>query len=270
MEPNEILPSTTSHKTEPLVPTLEVFSRLGWRDLDLNLHHLLEANVPLDIVRATLAAGGQRVPVVSGGWCDFFHSAPRVEDTFRSVARQVMIARTLGADRLRLFFGRLSREQYSRDALVIVANNLRRLSTEHPDILFVFENHDGASLDPAVCREVVETVARPNIRINFDPINFERAHVPGADALRELQPFIGHVHLKGLEDGQYCEFGVGDVDLLPVLRSLMAGGYCGAFTVEYEGPFDGTVRLYQSLQRARAVLRGLTARSIDDRPESPV
>jgi hypothetical protein len=37
-----VLASTTSHKGEPLLPTLELFSRLDLRDIDLNLHHILE------------------------------------------------------------------------------------------------------------------------------------------------------------------------------------------------------------------------------------
>jgi len=48
--------------------------------------------------------------------------------------------------------------------------------------------------------------------------------------------------------------GIGDVDLGPVVQSLIASGYTGRFTVEYEGRFDGTLRLYRSVKRARALL----------------
>ena len=72
---------------------------------------------------------------------------------------------------------------------------------------------------------------RPNIRMNFDPINFERAGVDSRHALEVVQPFVGHVHLKGVEAGEYCEFGVGDVDLSPVIQKLMDGGYTGSFSV---------------------------------------
>jgi sugar phosphate isomerase/epimerase len=65
------------------------------------------------------------------------------------------------------------------------------------------------------------------------------------------------MHLKGLDGGAYCEFGKGDVDLTPILRSLLAQQYGGQFTVEYEGPFDSTLRLYQSVDRARAVIESL-------------
>jgi sugar phosphate isomerase/epimerase len=105
-----------------------------------------------------------------------------------------------------------------------------------------------------VCREILDRVSRPNIRMNFDPINFAKAGVDPAAALDVVRPFVGHVHLKGLEHGEYCEFGIGDVDLGPVVQSLIASGYAGRFTVEYEGRFDGTLRLYRSVKRARALL----------------
>ncbi len=254
-----VLTSTTSHKHEPLLPTLDLFSRLDLRDLDLNLHHILECDTSVASITTAIAAGGLRVDVASGGWCDFFHRAPQIDETFTSVSRQVDIVRELGVSQLRLFFGRLKYEDYSEPLREIVCDNLLHLSDQHPAMVFVFENHDGASLRPEVCREILERVGRPNIRMNFDPINFERAGVNALAALEVVRPFVGHVHLKGLERGEYCEFGMGDVDLTPVLRSLTGHGYQGAFTVEYEGTHDGTLRLYQSVRRAEAVLQALYA-----------
>lgn len=258
MRPWLVLPSTTSHKKEPLPATLEVFSRLGLSELDLNLHHLIEAGESIEDVGQWLAAGELRVRIVSGGWCDFFHGSPAIDDTFRSVERQVAIASRLEVDRIRLFFGRLRREDYSRDSLARIVGNLHRLSAEYPRMLFAFENHDGASLDPAICREILETADRANVRMNFDPINFERAGVNSMQALGELRPLIAHVHLKGWSGSEFCEFGSGSVDLSPLLQDLIRSGYRGAFTVEYEGPFDGTVRLYESVRRARSLIAALT------------
>jgi len=158
---------------------------------------------------------------------------------------------------LRLFFGRTARQAYGPQQRDVIVANLQSLAARYPDVVFVFENHDGASLVPEICAEVLGCTDRPNIRMNFDPINFEKVGVSAADALRAIAPFVAHMHLKGLEAGEYCEFGTGDVDLTPVLRTLAAQGYAGRFTVEYEGRFDGTLRLYQSVQRARAVIDAL-------------
>jgi sugar phosphate isomerase/epimerase len=252
--PARLLASTTSHKREPLVPVLEVFGRLGLTDIDLNLHHLIVAGVPVAAVADAVAANALSVWVLSGGWCDFYGTSPEIEETFTSVASQVDICRTLGVNVLRLFFGRLARRDFSPGARDTLVGNLSRLSDAHPGMLLVFENHDGASLDPDVCADVLDRVGRPNIRMNFDPINFAKAGVNPRRALDIVRPFVAHAHLKGLSQGEYCEFGEGDVDLDPVLKSLLDGGYGGAFSVEYEGPFDGTLRLYRSLERARLSL----------------
>jgi sugar phosphate isomerase/epimerase len=208
-----VLASTTSHKREELLPTLEIFSRLGLRDIDLNLHHILEEGVEVEAVAELAAACGLRIWVVSGGWCDFFERGLQADETDLSVARQVDIAGRLGVAQVRLFFGRLKYEDYTPSALETVCQNLWRLSDLHPDMRFNLENHDGASLHPEVCRDILQRVDRPNIRMNFDPINFERAGVNGRTALDTVHALIGHVHLKGLDRGEFCEFGVGDVDL---------------------------------------------------------
>ena len=258
MKPHQILPSTTSHKKEPLAATLEVFARLGMCDLDVNLWHIIEEGVDVGAVQAALAAGGQRAHIVSGGWCDFFDDDPRIEQTYRSVGRQVELTHDLGVSAIRLFFGRLRRDEYSGAALEISARNIRRLADAHPGTTFMFENHgSGASGLPDVCRDILTRVDRPNVRFNFDPINFEHVGVDSRDALSMLRPFVGHVHLKGLDGGEYCGFGSGSVDLMPVLASLVESGYAGGFTVEYEGAGDRTVRLYESVRRAERALRQL-------------
>ena len=120
-----VLTSTTSHKREPLLPTLEVLGVLGLRDIDLNLYHILEAGVPVSAVAGAVAAHGLRLHVVSGGWCDFFHAAPDIDETFTSVARQVAIGAELGVSMLRLFFGRLRYEDYSPLLRDILSRGLR-------------------------------------------------------------------------------------------------------------------------------------------------
>jgi len=259
MNPFQVVPSTTSHKHEAIGPTLDVFARLGFRDIDLNLNHLIERGVSVDQVQRALAKNGQRVALVSGGWCDFFDRPPKIEQTFGSVARQVEMARSFGVSILRLFFGRLDYERYSPAALATIVGNLRRLADEYREMLFVLENHDGASAQPSICREVITGVERSNVRINFDPINFEHRGVDSLAAAAELGPLIAHVHLKGYQRGRFCEFGLGEVDLVPVLRTLIAGGYRGAFTVEYEGPSDRTVRLFTSMRGAESTIHRVRA-----------
>jgi sugar phosphate isomerase/epimerase len=259
MEPLQILPSTTSHKSEALIPTLEVFARLGFVDLDLNLNHVIERGVSASDIRATLAANGQLVRIASGGWCDFFDERPDIQRTFDSVERQVALAREFGVDRLRLFYGRMPEAQWSAARRVVAADNIRHVGARHPDVTFMFENHDAASSSPGICAAILESVDLPNVRHTFDAINFEHRSVKTMDALRRLLPLVAHVHLKGYDGEHFCGFGEGTVDLHPMLEALVKGGYRGAFTVEYEGAGDRTIRLYTSVQRARSAVGRLTA-----------
>src|SRR5258708_30805416 len=169
-----------------------------------------------------------------------------------SVDRQVALARELGVDRLRLFFGRMPYERWTPGRRGTAAGNSARLATQAPDVTFGFENRDGASSNPDVCAAILEDVNHPNVRLTFDPINFEHRGVKTMDALRRLQPLVGHVHLKGYAGGQFRGFGEGEVDLVPALDALIGGGYRGGVTVEYQGSRDRTLRLYQSGQRAPA------------------
>jgi sugar phosphate isomerase/epimerase len=257
----QILPSTTSHKHEALLPTLDVFARLGWRDLDLNLNHIIERGVDPDDVRRTLDCNGQRTPIVSGGWCDFFHDGAAADETARSVDRQIALTRRFGADRLRLFFGRLPVADYTEAAGAICARNLQRVADRHPDVVLIVENHDGVSSRPDVCRRLITAVDRANVRLTFDPINFEHRGVRSLDAATIVAPLVAHVHLKGYADGEFCGFGEGDVDLMPALRTIVSAGYTGAFTVEYEGRGDRTIRLYESVARAHTALAAMVASS---------
>jgi sugar phosphate isomerase/epimerase len=260
MQPLQILPSTTSHKHEPLLPTLEIFARLGMCDLDLNLNHIVERGTPPQQVQDALASNGQRVWIVSGGWCDFFDDEPKIQETVASVERQVELARLFGVDRIRLFFGRLPLAACSPRDVARAAANIRRLSERHEHLLFVFENHDGASSSPDVCRAILEAVDRPNVGLNFDPINFEAHGVDNHLAVETLRHLVAHVHLKGIDHaGGFCEFGSGRVDLTPTLRALVDDGYRGGFSVEYEGPRDRTLRLYEGLRCARSTIAGLIA-----------
>src|SRR5262249_26539982 len=160
-------------------------------------NHFVECGAEVEAVRRALASNGQRVWIVSGGWCDFFDAQPRIEETFASVARQVAMARAFGVSALRLFFGRLTYKGYRAEARDTIVENIRRLADEYPDIQFNFENHDGASSHPDVCRDVLDGVARPNARLTFDPVNFEHRGVDSAAALATVRPHVAHVHLKG-------------------------------------------------------------------------
>ena len=170
---------------------------LDLRDVDLNLHHVIELNLDVEAIRRVVEASGLRVWALSGGWCDSLSRPPRIDDTFRSAERQVAAARQFGVDLCGCSSEGCRSPIIRLPVWTRVCGNLRELSDRYPDVRFVFENHDGVSLDPAICRDVLDRVGRPNIRMNFDPINFERH---GVDSRRALDVVCrsSPTHLKGL------------------------------------------------------------------------
>jgi sugar phosphate isomerase/epimerase len=251
-----VIPSTTSHKREPVAAVLDLFARLGWRDVDLNLWPFMEEGESVETAVEALERNGQRAGMASGGWCDFFETGAAADATRASVARQAGCARRLGATHLRLFFGRLAASEYSPARLSVARDHLRAIAAEHADLTFVVENHGrGASGRVETCAEILAAVGRPNVKMNFDPINAEHAGSPAMTALAAVRPFVAHVHLKGLAGpDEYCEFGAGVVDLAPVIQSLLSSGYAGGFTVEYEGPRDKTLRLWLGYEAATRLI----------------
>ena len=76
MTPPHVLPSTTSHKHEPLGPTLEIFARLGMLDLDLNLNRTVKAQAVAGQPRKYLSL------VVLGNGVHWEAKSRKVLDTF--------------------------------------------------------------------------------------------------------------------------------------------------------------------------------------------
>ena len=153
-----VLASTTSHKREPLLPTLEVFSP------PRPARHRSEP-APHSRGRRDGRGGRRASPrraAFASGSCQADGATssrrPDSERDVRSVARQV---RHRGPARRRsappVFRPLEARGLFARAPCETARRNLWRLSDLHPDMLFIFENHDGASLHPEVCREILRS-----------------------------------------------------------------------------------------------------------------
>ena len=109
-------------------------------------------------------------------------------------------------------------------------------------------------------RHFLETVAKPNLKVNFDPANMilYGNNEPKA-ALNVLFPWIDGVHCKDgkwpTQNGALGEetpLGAGDVDFAVWLKKLIALGYDGPLTIEREisGPHQA-----RDIARGRDLIR---------------
>ncbi len=91
-------------------------------------------------------------------------------------------------------------------------------------------------------KEFIEEVARPNLKVNFDPANMILYGTqPPIPATQLLMPWIDGVHCKDGtwptekdQLGRETPFGKGDVDAKAWLQTLVEAGYQGPLTIERE------------------------------------
>lgn len=107
------------------------------------------------------------------------------------------------------------------------------------------DNHGVVSNNPAVLLPALEAAASPCIGSNLDTMNLRwwgnaLEDLPGI--YRALAPYVLHTHMK---DGSGVRanyvgaaLGQGEIPLLTAVDALVAAGYQGAWTAEWEGKGD--------------------------------
>lgn len=238
-----------SFKNENPIDVLELFGLLNFSQIEMHMHYFIERDADPKLIIKCLEKNSIKVLAAAGGWCDFFESPQYIKESYDSVSLQVKILKNFSCNKLRLFFGRLDSRYRSEQLATRLVSNLKRLSDYFPDNLFVFENHNGLSLVPEFNAEVFERVNRPNIQMNFDPANFEKNGVDSTEALELLYSHIAHVHLKGMQNNNFCGYGEGDFTPNMVVEYLRQKNYQGVFTLEYEGKQNALVGLMKSYNK---------------------
>jgi sugar phosphate isomerase/epimerase len=118
---------------------------------------------------------------------------------------------------------------------------------------------------PERCRDLLEQVDSPALRMAFDPANFVQVGVrPMAEAWPLLADYTSHIHIKDavFADGSVRPAGQGDGEIPALLAALAARGYGGFLTVEphlkIAGP-NGGFSGPEGMRVAIRALRGLLA-----------
>jgi sugar phosphate isomerase/epimerase len=190
-------------------------------------------------------------------------------------------AERLGTSLIRVFSFYIPDGRYAehRDDVLRRMTALTALAAERGATL-VHENESNIYGDTAErCRDLVESVGSPALRVAFDPANFVQCDVrPMAEAWPLLRDYVAHVHIKdavAVDRGgapypaealpgalmlSVRPAGEGDGELPALLRELAATDYRGFLTLEPHLQFhlpemEGPERLHV----AAAALRGLVA-----------
>lgn len=226
-----------------LVDQIRIHAHLRLPGLELRtidgrgLHELTDAEAAL--MAARVLSYGLDVPVVDtpiGNWGTTI-GAPLAPD-LAILRRTAEIASLVGCRHLRVMSypndGRPEAEW--RAAALARLTRLTRLA-EELDVVLLHENcHGWASQSAAASVDLVTTVDSPNLRLLFDIGNGLAYGYDAVAFLREVLPWVAHVHVKdGVRTAGGAEFGVpgdGEAGVAECVRLLTDVGYPGWYSLE--------------------------------------
>ncbi|MFO7168030.1 MAG: sugar phosphate isomerase/epimerase family protein [Chloroflexota bacterium] len=120
------------------------------------------------------------------------------------------------------------------------------------------------------CRDLLESIGSPALRMAFDPANFVQCGVrPMDDAWPLLAEYVTHVHIKDavFADGSVRPAGQGDGAVPQLLHELVARGYQGFLTLEPHlqiagpaGGFSGETGMRVAIGALRKLLTPLAVK----------
>jgi len=131
----------------------------------------------------------------------------------------------------------------SEEQLAKTIEMLKRIGelAEKKNLEVVVENHGGLMRTGKMCRRLLEGVALPNVKLNYDPANFLYYGEDPVSALDDVLPFVGFTHFKSVkyQDGKpmYCRLKEGVIDYRKIFAKLLPV-YDGYIGLEYEEPSD--------------------------------
>jgi inosose dehydratase len=197
---------------------------------------LTEASSPADVarVRSKLDDAGMGLSSCNIS-CGNILDPALVERTIRKLE----LAQALGVNRVVSGGG----EAQSPAEQSQLWRHLRRIGDAAAErgIIYCCETHPGACQNADRMWETMQAVDHPHVRLNFDTGNlyYYNRGVDLEQSLRQVLPYVAHVHLKdtpgGYEQWHFVELGSGIVDFRMVRELLESAGYDGPYSLELEG-----------------------------------
>ncbi len=180
--------------------------------------------------------------------------------------RAIVAAEALGTRLIRVFSFYVAPGQAEGQREEVLAR-MRLLveRAERAGVTLVHENEKDIYGDTAVrCRDLLEQIDTPALRMAFDPANFVQVGVrPMAEGWPLLADYTTHIHIKDavFADGGVRPAGEGDGEVPALLTALVGRGYRGFLTLEPHlqvagpsGGFSGEAGMRTAVRALRRLL----------------
>ena len=153
------------------------------------------------------------------------------------------LARAMGADKIRVYGGRIAPEVDRHAAYGWVVESLRTVAEYGATVgvAAAVETHDDF-VDSYLVKDIVTRVDHPCVKVQWDIHHPWRLYGQTPQQCWDnFGPHVVDTHIKDsfvtdtAQDGyKYCLLGEGDVPVLDAVQVLHAGGYDGYLTLEWE------------------------------------
>ncbi|MFP4105985.1 MAG: sugar phosphate isomerase/epimerase family protein, partial [Phycisphaerae bacterium] len=218
----------------PLEEILPVLGNAGYDAVEIWWPHLEDALTRSDATGLAdlLSAQGLHVSLVSP-YFDFTSSDDSAEQSIELGGKVAEAAGSLGARGVRCFTGKVGSEEAAPAQWDRCVESLQRLADSHDDLLWLLETHPRNLMDTIEStRTLLQRCDRKNIGIIYQPSTFAETYM---QALRELAPWIHHVHATNKSDNRGALLGQGDMDWPAILDGLREIDFDGCVCIEWMG-----------------------------------
>ncbi|MBA2371891.1 MAG: sugar phosphate isomerase/epimerase [Chloroflexi bacterium] len=249
----------------PLERVLADLREMGGESIEINsqagLHGLVIDGATAPRVRSMAETAGIAIRAVSG-YNDFAQTEPgSLEREVRRLLAACRIASDLGVTLVRAFAGEAKPGRELTELRARIVEGFRRAAgpARAAGVTLAIENHGRLLNDGRALAELVREVDEPNVRLTLDTGNFAWGGHDLASTREDLDaalPYAVNVQIKdGIwRDGtfQFVPAGDGELPLAELVARLVACGYDGPISSEYEGGGDFREGTRRSITRLRA------------------
>lgn len=173
-------------------------------------------------------------PLVLGTSCSF-HAADQFDGAVAEGVHAVKVAQRLHIPYIRVFGNRYLKDP--EPCIKRVIAGLRALCGQSTSVNILLEVHGDFQTVEALSPIVAELKEFSNFGLIWD---IEHTHIPYGSNWNSFytfaRPYIKHVHIKDYSDAfqKLTLIGQGDIPILPIVDQMLADGYDGYFSLEWE------------------------------------
>ena len=185
--------------------------------------------------RARFADKGLK-PIVVGTSCAF-HSPEKSASAAKAGRESIDIAAALGAPYIRVFGNNLVGDREECTARVIEGIRDLCLYAAERGVTVLLEVHGDFNTVRTLTPIVTALGHMDSFGLIWDVAHSHRVyHDNWREFYTAMRPYVRHVHLKDVRDADNTLVlpGEGNIPLLPIVRALLADGYAGYFSLEWE------------------------------------